>query len=233
VFTANSSQKAFAPSKTPPLFRQKGTQSCLEICTQTTVAKLKFSERERPAYTRFQSLVEIFFSCRKSCKRGSQTAGIAVFVTFSGDEHRTRRMSTDRTKLAAGSEPCKCRATSQKNLTFNATDVLRLGLLHERRPELKRVRSSACSVTVTPLFGEPHALPTRSRTMSGSSRNGFTWKEVADVLRVSQVSDSASLRREIKGRKKRRIAAKRTPVATNGAQRTSEQVQLRRPGASR
>jgi hypothetical protein len=69
--------------------------------------------------------------------------------------------------------------------------------------------------------------------MSGSSRNGFTWKEVADVLRVSQVSDSASLRREIKGRKKRRIAAKRTPVATNGAQRTSEQVQLRRPGGSR
>jgi hypothetical protein len=27
--------------------------------------------------------------------------------------------------------------------------------------------------------------------MSGSSRSGFTWKEVADVLRVSQISDSA------------------------------------------
>lgn len=69
--------------------------------------------------------------------------------------------------------------------------------------------------------------------MSGSSRNGFTWKEVADVLRASQISDSASLRREIKGRKKRRIAAKRTPVATSDTQRTSEQAQLRGPGASR
>jgi hypothetical protein len=69
--------------------------------------------------------------------------------------------------------------------------------------------------------------------MSGSSRNGFTWKEVADVLRVSRISDSASLRREIKAQKKRRIAAKRTPVATNGTQHTSEQAQLRGPGASR
>jgi hypothetical protein len=154
-------------------------------------------------------------------------------VTFSGDEHRTRRTATDRTKLAAGSEPCNCRAISQKNLTFSATDVLRLGLFHERRPELKRVRSSACSVIVMPLVGEPHALPARSRTMSGSSRNGFSWKEVADVLRASQISDSASLRRAIKGQKKRRIAAKRTPVATNGAQRTAEQAQLRGPGASR
>jgi hypothetical protein len=69
--------------------------------------------------------------------------------------------------------------------------------------------------------------------MSGSSRNGFTWKEVADGLRASQISDPPSLRREIKGQKKRRIAAKRTPVATNGTQRTSEQAQLRGPGASR
>ncbi len=69
--------------------------------------------------------------------------------------------------------------------------------------------------------------------MSGSSRSGFTWKEVADVLRVSQISDSASLRREIKSQKKRRIEAKRTAINTNDAQRTSDQVQLRRPGASR
>jgi hypothetical protein len=69
--------------------------------------------------------------------------------------------------------------------------------------------------------------------MSGSSRNGFTWKDVVDVLRVSQTSDSAILRRAIKGQKKRRIAAKRTPVATNGTQRTSEQAQLGGPGASR
>jgi len=233
VFTASSSQKAFAPSKKPPLFRQKGTQNCLENLYADDSGEAQFNEHERPAYTRFQSLVEIFFSCRKSCKSGSQSAKIAVFVAFPGDEHRTQRMSADRTKLAAGSESCNCRAISQKNLTFSATDVLRLGLFHERRPELKRVRSSGCSVIVTPLVGEPHALPTGSRTMSGSSRNGFTWKEVADVLRVSRISDSASLRREIKGQKKRRIAAKRIPVATNGTQRTSEQVQLRGPGASR
>ncbi len=88
-------------------------------------------------------------------------------------------------------------------------------------------------VNVMPLVREPHALPTGSRTMSGSSRSGFTWKEVADVLRVSQISDSASLRREIKSQKKRRIEAKRTAINTNDAQRTSDQVQLRRPGASR
>jgi hypothetical protein len=69
--------------------------------------------------------------------------------------------------------------------------------------------------------------------MSANSRNGFTWKEVADALRASQISYSASLRREMKGQKKRRTGAKPTPVATNGAQRTSEQAQLRGPGASR
>jgi len=66
--------------------------------------------------------------------------------------------------------------------------------------------------------------------MSGGSRSGFTWKEVADVLRVSQISDSAISRREIKHLRKGRIGAKRTPA---NAQRTSDQVQLRRPGASR
>lgn len=69
--------------------------------------------------------------------------------------------------------------------------------------------------------------------MSGSSRSGFTWKEVADVLRVSQISNSATLRREIKRQKKSRIAAKHIAVATNDARRTSDQAQLRRPGASR
>jgi hypothetical protein len=41
----------------------------------------EFNERERLAYTRFQSFVEIFFSCRKLRKSSSQSAGIAVFVT--------------------------------------------------------------------------------------------------------------------------------------------------------
>jgi hypothetical protein len=38
--------------------------------------------------------------------------------------------------------------------------------------------------------------------MAGSSRSGFTCKEVADVLRVSRISDSAILGREIKRQKK-------------------------------
>jgi hypothetical protein len=50
--------------------------------------------------------------------------------------------------------------------------------------------------------------------MSGSSRSRFTWKEVADVLRVPQIPDSAILRREIKRQKKGRVGAKRTPGAT-------------------
>ena len=69
--------------------------------------------------------------------------------------------------------------------------------------------------------------------MSGRSRSGFTWKEVADVLRASQVPDSAILGHEIKLRKKERVGAKRRSVATNDAEATSDQVQLRRPGASR
>jgi hypothetical protein len=69
--------------------------------------------------------------------------------------------------------------------------------------------------------------------MSRSSRSGFTWKEVADVLRVSQVSDSTILRREIKQRRKGRIGAKRGPIDNSDVQRTSDQAPLRRPGASR
>ena len=69
--------------------------------------------------------------------------------------------------------------------------------------------------------------------MSGSSRSGFTWKEVADILRVSQDSNAAIFLREIKPQRKARIRAKRAPVGTNDAQRTSNQAQFRRPGASR
>ena len=72
--------------------------------------------------------------------------------------------------------------------------------------------------------------------MSGSSRSGFTWKEVADVLRVSEISDSAILWREFKRPRNGRIGAKRTPLdtkATNDAQLTPNHAQLRRRGASR
>jgi hypothetical protein len=68
--------------------------------------------------------------------------------------------------------------------------------------------------------------------MFRSFRSGFTWKEVADVLRVSQISHSAILRREFKRQKKGSKGAKR-PVDTNDTQRISDQARLRRPGASR
>jgi hypothetical protein len=69
--------------------------------------------------------------------------------------------------------------------------------------------------------------------MSGSPRSGFTWKEVADILCVSQDSNAAIFRHEIKPQRKARIGAKRAPAGTNDAQRPSNQAQLRRPGAFR
>ncbi len=68
--------------------------------------------------------------------------------------------------------------------------------------------------------------------MSSSSRNGFTWKEVADVLRVSPVSNRAISQREIERQKRGSIEAKRASVDTKGARSTSNQAQSRRPGAS-
>lgn len=64
--------------------------------------------------------------------------------------------------------------------------------------------------------------------MSGSSRSGFTWKEVANILCVSQDSNLAIFLREIKPQKKVRIRTKRAPVGINDAQRTSNQARLRR-----
>jgi hypothetical protein len=69
--------------------------------------------------------------------------------------------------------------------------------------------------------------------MSGSSRGGFTWKEVADILRICEVSNAAIFQREIKPPRKGRIRAGRASDGTNDAQRTSNQAPLRRPGASR
>ena len=69
--------------------------------------------------------------------------------------------------------------------------------------------------------------------MSGSSRSGFTWKEVADILRICQVSNAAIFQRAIKPPRKGRIEAKGTAINTNDTQHTSNQVQLRSRGASR
>jgi hypothetical protein len=69
--------------------------------------------------------------------------------------------------------------------------------------------------------------------MSGGSRSRFTWKEVADILCVPQDSNVAIFLREINPQKKVRIRTKRAPVGTNDTQHTSNQAQLRRPGASR
>jgi len=69
--------------------------------------------------------------------------------------------------------------------------------------------------------------------MFGSSRSGFTWKEVADILHVSLVSNTAIFGRETRCQKKRTIRAKRASVGTKDAQSTSNQPQFRRPGASR
>jgi hypothetical protein len=72
VFTANSSQKAFAPSKKPPLFRQKGTQSCLEISTQTTVAKLNSTSTKGQRIHDFKALLKYFFLAENRAKKAAK-----------------------------------------------------------------------------------------------------------------------------------------------------------------
>ena len=69
--------------------------------------------------------------------------------------------------------------------------------------------------------------------MAGGSRNGFTWKEVADILRVCQISNAAMFRRGIKRPQERQVGAKRATIGTKGEQRSSDQSQLRQPGPSR
>jgi hypothetical protein len=69
--------------------------------------------------------------------------------------------------------------------------------------------------------------------MFGSSRSGFTWKEVADVLHVPVSSSAAIFRREIKRQRKGRVREKRSPVGGKDQQRSSNRFYLRQPGASR
>jgi hypothetical protein len=52
-------------------------------------------------------------------------------------------------------------------------------------------------------------------------------------LRICEVSNAAIFQRESKPPRKGRIRAKRASDGTDDAQRTSNQAQLRRPGASR
>jgi len=166
---------------------------------------------KRIAYTRFRSLFEIFFSCRKSCS------------TAPGARER---------RLLKGLEDERHRGISQKNSISGTTERLMMGLFHERRPELILGSDlSAFPGDITPLVYMRSS--DRSRTMSGSSHSGFTWNEVAEVLRVSQESNVAIFLREIKSQRKGSIRTKRAPVGTNDAQRTSNQPQFRRPGASR
>jgi len=72
VLTAHSSQKAFAPSKKPPLFRQKGTQSCLEICTQTAVAKLNSTSTKGQRIHDFKALLKYFFLAENRAKKAAK-----------------------------------------------------------------------------------------------------------------------------------------------------------------
>src|SRR5580700_10813934 len=69
---------------------------------------------KRIAYTRFRSLFEIFFSCRKSCR------------TAPGARER---------RLLKGLEDESHRGISQKNSISRTTEGLTTGLFHERRPE--------------------------------------------------------------------------------------------------
>jgi hypothetical protein len=82
VFTAHSSQKAFAPSKKPPLFRQKGTQSCLEIRTQTIVAKLNSTRVKGQRIHDFRALLKYFFLAENRAETAPRAAGMAVFAPF-------------------------------------------------------------------------------------------------------------------------------------------------------
>jgi hypothetical protein len=69
--------------------------------------------------------------------------------------------------------------------------------------------------------------------MSGSSCSEFTWKDVANVLRVSLVSNAVSFQREIKRQKKGKIGVKGASVGAKAAPHTSNQTQFHRPGTSR
>jgi hypothetical protein len=69
--------------------------------------------------------------------------------------------------------------------------------------------------------------------MSDTSRNGFTWKEVADVLLVSEDSSAAIFGREIKRQKNGRASAKRALVGARDQRRSSNPAHLRQPATSR
>jgi hypothetical protein len=100
--------KSFAPSK--------GTQSCLEIRTQTTVAKL--TQRARKGQH-----IHDYVQKRLLERR---TGG---FWGFLADENCTRKMSTNRTKVPAGTETCRCRPISQEKSDFRRNGDAQVGFI--------------------------------------------------------------------------------------------------------
>ena len=68
--------------------------------------------------------------------------------------------------------------------------------------------------------------------MFGTSRKGFTWKEVADVLRVPESSIASMFGREIRRQKNGEVKAKRALVGARDQRRSSNPAHLRQPAAS-
>lgn len=122
----------------------------------------------------------MFFSCRKSCRNGSRSAGMAVFMTlFFGDEHRKQKMSTNRTPIPAGPTAAVAGQFLRKIRLFGATEMLRLGLFPERRPELNRVQTSVPSLCSSCVVRRNYC---RSR-MTGNS----------DVTRLVKFADDSGV----------------------------------------
>jgi hypothetical protein len=71
-------KKLLRLSKEPPLSRQKGTQSCLEICTQTTVAKLNSTSAKGQRIHDFRAPLKIFFLAENRAKAAPRAQELRV-----------------------------------------------------------------------------------------------------------------------------------------------------------
>lgn len=60
--------------------------------------------------------------------------------------------------------------------------------------------------------------------MSGSSRGGFTWKQVADILRVSRTSDCTISGSEIERRRATNVEANHGRGSHENEQRKSQRI---------
>jgi|HubBroStandDraft_2_1064218.scaffolds.fasta_scaffold67027_2 hypothetical protein len=68
--------------------------------------------------------------------------------------------------------------------------------------------------------------------MFGTSRNGFTWKKVADVLHVPESSIASIFGREIRRQKNGGVKAKRRLAGARDQRRSSNPAHLRQRAAS-